>query len=442
MSTIDSPIHLNPSHQAKTQSSILDHLLKKEASITVVGLGYVGLPLALEFANHFQVIGFDINDNKVQMLSESMDPTGEVLPREFEDKQIVFTSDSSNLGLSEFIIVAVPTPVNRDNKPDLSPLESVCRALGKQLRYGVIVVFESTVYPGCTEDFCIPILEEESGLKLNVDFSVGYSPERINPGDKTNTLTTISKVVSGSDERTKNEVYQVYDYILEAPVHAAPSIKVAEASKIIENTQRDVNIAFMNELSLLFGALDINTQDVLAAASTKWNFMNFHPGLVGGHCIGVDPYYLIHKAEKHDVALPLISAGRKINDGMPDEIVKTIGEKLSSIGKNLSSANVLILGATFKENVSDLRNSKSAELAQMLTQKAHEVDIFDPVADSKEMFDHYHLTLAESIQSEQYDVVVRAVNHDAFHPFNWEYIESIAKKSAVVFDFKDHLGAY
>ncbi|NQX91185.1 MAG: nucleotide sugar dehydrogenase [Flavobacteriales bacterium] len=441
MSTIEYPIQPNVPHKITSQETILERLIKNETTITVVGLGYVGLPLALEFANHFKVIGFDINNGKVQMLRESKDPTGEVLQEEFDNKKIVFSSNPTHLGLSEFIVVAVPTPVNEDKQPDLTPLKSVCRSLGKQLRYGVTIVIESTVYPGCTEDFCIPILEEESGLKLNEDFYVGYSPERINPGDKINTLTTISKVVSGSNEKTKNEVFEVYDYILEAPVHAAPSIKVAEASKIIENTQRDVNIAFMNELSLLFETLEINTQDVLAAASTKWNFMNFYPGLVGGHCIGVDPYYLIHKANNHEMELPLISASRKINDSMPHQIVRTLKDKLAEIGKELSSARVLILGATFKENVSDLRNSKAAELAQLLTQRAHRVDVYDPIADSKEMFDHYELTLEDSIKNRSFDIVIRAVNHDAFHLINWEYIQDIAEQSAIVYDFKHHLGA-
>ena len=312
-----------------TKPPLYNRLCNRKSTLGVIGLGYVGLPIALEFARDFNVVGFDINKDRVEMMKNGVDPSGELKSEAFHDKNIHFASCYETLDKVEFYIVAVPTPVGRDKEPDLTPLIKACNSLGVTLGKGNIVVFESTVFPGCTEEVCVPILEKVSGLKYNVDFKVGYSPERINPGDKKNTLTSITKIASGSDHDSAQEIYHVYNHIIKAGIHLAPTIKVAEAAKVIENAQRDVNIAFMNELSTLFNELGINTQDVLKAAGTKWNFLNFFPGLVGGHCIGVDPYYLIHKARQHKVDLPLISSSRRVNHNMPHYVINNIEKKLS-----------------------------------------------------------------------------------------------------------------
>ncbi len=423
-------------HKAITADvSMYQRLCDKEASLALVGLGYVGLPIALEFAKHFQVIGFDINEGRIDMMKDHVDPSGELSTEDFLNRDITFTASPKELEKAEVIIVAVPTPVGKDNAPNLRPVTLACETIGRSLKKGNIVVFESTVYPGCTEEVCIPILESVSGLKYMEDFKVGYSPERINPGDKVHTLTSITKIVSGCDEEAEREIYNIYDHIIEAGIHLAPSIKVAEAAKIVENTQRDINIAFMNELSVFFEELNINTHDVLEAAGTKWNFLNFFPGLVGGHCIGVDPYYLIHKAREHGMQLPVISSSRFINDSMPAKVVKLVEQRLAKAGKKLSESKVLVLGATFKENVTDLRNSKASELAQLFYAKAGSLDVIDPMADKGEMMDYYGLNLAETF-ADDYDAVVYAVNHKDFEIIDWSFIEEITNDAAVVFDFK------
>lgn len=418
-----------------SEMSMYQRLCNKEAALALVGLGYVGLPIALEFAKHFQVIGFDINEGRIDMMKENVDPSGELTSDDFLNQDITFTASPKDLEKAEVIIVAVPTPVGKDNAPNLRPVTLACETIGRSLKKGNIVVFESTVYPGCTEEVCIPILESVSGLKYMEDFKVGYSPERINPGDKVHTLTNITKIVSGCDEEAEQEIYNIYDHIIEAGIHLAPSIKVAEAAKIVENTQRDINIAFMNELSVFFEELNINTHDVLEAAGTKWNFLNFFPGLVGGHCIGVDPYYLIHKAKEHGMQLPVISSSRFINDSMPAKVVKLVEQRLAKSGKKLSESRVLVLGATFKENVTDLRNSKAAELAQLFNAKAGSLDVIDPMADNGEMIDYYGLNLAQTF-ADDYDAVVYAVNHKDFEIIDWGFIEEITNDAAVVFDFK------
>ncbi len=425
--------HLN------TNKSLYERLCNKEARLALVGLGYVGLPIALEFANHFKVIGYDINENRVQMMKKGIDPSSELTKEDFENKDIHFTSASETLDKAEIIVVAVPTPVGKDKKPNLNPLTKACETIGISLGKGNIIIFESTVYPGCTEEVCIPILEKVSGLKYNRDFFIGYSPERINPGDKINTLTNIKKIVSGSNDQTKEEVYNLYNHIIKAGVHMAPSIKVAEAAKIVENTQRDVNIALMNELSTLFDVLNINTHDVLAAAGTKWNFLNFYPGLVGGHCIGVDPYYLIHKAKENQVNLNVISSSRTINDHMPRHVFNSVSKALHRKGTSINQSKVLILGSTFKENVTDIRNSKAAEMAQIFQENVKTLHVVDPHADVDEMIVHYQLRLTEKIEHD-YDAIIYAVNHKEFEALDWEFIHEIRSNTAVIFDFKKLLG--
>lgn len=422
-----------------SQKAIYDRLCKKEATIALVGLGYVGLPIALEFAKSFKVIGFDINKSRVEKMKNGIDPSGELVSTDFDNKDIHFTSVSATLDHADVMIVAVPTPVSKNNSPDLTPLSKACESIGVSIGKGDIIIFESTVYPGCTEEICIPILERVSGLKCNEDFWVGYSPERINPGDKVHTLTQITKIVSGSDKYAENEIFKIYDHIIEAGIHIAPSMKVAEAAKIVENTQRDVNIALMNELSVFFDALNINTHEVLAAAGTKWNFLNFYPGLVGGHCIGVDPYYLIHKAESIGMDLDVIASSRKINDAMPAQVVAQVAAALGGQGKSLETARVLVLGATFKEDVSDLRNSKAAEMSQILKPLVGQLDIIDPNADTDEMSMYYNLKLASKIEGD-YDAIIYAVNHEEFSHYTWAFIHTISAKETVVFDFKKLLG--
>ncbi|MBA3285601.1 MAG: nucleotide sugar dehydrogenase, partial [Nitrosopumilus sp.] len=339
-----------------------ERLKNKETKLAVIGLGYVGLPIALEFARKLPVIGFDINEERVEMMKKNIDPSGELEISEFENCDIEFTSDPEKLREASFYIVAVPTPINDHKLPDLNPLLGASNTIGKVLKKGDYVVYESTVYPGCTEDDCVPILEKLSGLKFIDDFKVGYSPERINPGDKEHTLTKIIKVVSGCDAESLEEIAKVYEMVVEAGTYKASSIKVAEAAKIIENTQRDVNIALMNELSIIFNKIGINTYEVLEAANTKWNFLKFIPGLVGGHCIGVDPYYLTYKAQELGYHAQVINSGRYVNDSMGFYIAKQTVKKIVANGKDLSKSKVLIMGATFKENVEDIRNSKVADL--------------------------------------------------------------------------------
>ncbi len=414
---------------------IYNKILSKEAKISLIGLGYVGLPIALEFAKNSSVIGFDIKKDRIELMKNNIDPSKEVTAEEFENKDILFTCNADELKNASFHIVAVPTPINEHRQPDLAPLLGACKMLGKVLKKGDYVVFESTVYPGCTEEDCVPILEKESGLAYITDFKVGFSPERINPGDKVNTLTSIRKITSGCDAESSEEIAKVYELIIKAGVHRASSIKVAEAAKIIENTQRDVNIALMNELSIIFNKLNINTYEVLEAAGTKWNFLKFFPGLVGGHCIGVDPYYLVHKAKEVGYHPQIINSGRFVNDSMGGYIAKQIVKLLLAEDKHLKESKVLVMGATFKENVSDIRNSKVIDLVKELLSYRVNVDVVDPYASKQEVKEEYDIDLAEKIES-NYDAVIVAVNHKEYLSLDESYFQSISSKNGILADIK------
>ncbi|GAA4307960.1 nucleotide sugar dehydrogenase [Nibribacter koreensis] len=410
-------------------------LLNKEAKLAVIGLGYVGLPIALEFAKKISVIGFDINEKRVEMMRNNIDPSGELEASAFEGTDITFTHDLEVLREARFFIVAVPTPIDAYALPDLKPLLGASSTVGKVLKKGDYVVYESTVYPGCTEEDCIPVLERESGLKFHQDFKVGYSPERINPGDKEHTLTKIVKVVSGCDAESLDVVAKVYELVIEAGVHRASSIKVAEAAKIIENTQRDVNIALMNELSIIFDRMDINTYEVLEASGTKWNFLKFFPGLVGGHCIGVDPYYLTYKAKALGYDSKIILSGRTINDGMGAYVASKAIKMMIKEGKAISKAKVLVMGATFKENVEDIRNSKVADVINELKSFGVQVDVVDPYADSQELEHEYGFGLKET-PTNDYDAIVVAVNHKDYLGLDESYFKSISTDHPIVIDLK------
>ena len=410
-------------------------LLNKQTKLALVGLGYVGLPIAMEFARKVSVIGYDINEKRLEKLRNHIDPCNELLMSDFADKDILFTSSADRLEEASFYIIAVPTPIDRHNQPDLQPLLGATRTVGKVLKRGDYVVYESTVYPGCTEEDCIPILEEISGLKVGVDFKVGYSPERINPGDKVHTLTNMVKIVSGCDSEALDMVARVYELIVEAGVHRAESIKVAEAAKIIENTQRDVNIALMNELSIIFDRMGINTYDVLEAAGTKWNFLPFSPGLVGGHCIGVDPYYLVHKAKELKYHPKMINSGRFVNDSMGGYIAKKVVKKMISLGKNILGAHVLVMGITFKENVSDIRNSKVVDIINELKDFGVNVDVVDPHASPEEVIHEYGIHLKEHPKKD-YDAVVVAVAHKKYSGLDESYFLSLTTPHAVLADLK------
>ena len=388
-------------------------LVEKKATMAVIGLGYVGLPIALAFARKIRVVGFDIKPDRVEQMKKGIDPSNELPGEAFEDCDIHFTSSTSEIADADFYVVAVPTPIDEHKKPDLTPLLSATKTVGTVLKSGNYVVYESTVYPGCTEEDCIPLLEETSGLEIVRDFKVGFSPERINPGDKKHTLTKITKVTSGCDAESAEEIARTYELVIEAGVHRASSIKVAEAAKIIENTQRDINIAFMNELSMIFDKMNINTFEVLEAAGTKWNFLNFFPGLVGGHCIGVDPYYLTFKSAMYGHHAQIINSGRSINDGMPAYVAKRIAVQLSRLFGNLTESRVLVMGATFKENVSDIRNSKVAELIYEIRSFGIQVEVVDPHASPEEVSEEYGLDLSEEING-PYHAVVVAVNHEEY----------------------------
>ena len=416
--------------------SISKDLQNKKKQLAVIGLGYVGLPIALAFAKKIKVVGFDINQSKINLLQKQIDPNKEVSPQEFENTDIQFTANPNDLKKANFFIIAVPTPIDEHNLPDLKPLLSACHTIGKVLKKGDYVVFESTVYPGCTEEDCVPVLEKESGLKFCKEFKVGYSPERINPGDKEHTITKIIKVVSGCDKESLEEISKVYEIIVEPGVFKAKSIKVAEAAKIIENTQRDVNIALMNELSIIFSRMGINTYDVLEAASTKWNFLKFYPGLVGGHCIGVDPYYLTYKAEALGYHARVINSGRYVNDSMGFYVAKNTVKKIIAAGKNPRNARVLIMGFTFKENISDIRNSKVADIVKELMSYSVKVDIIDPHADNKEIQHEYHLTLIKKPKNKQYDAVIIAVNHKEYLNLCEKDFEKLLKPKGLIVDVK------
>ncbi|MGE0637134.1 MAG: nucleotide sugar dehydrogenase [Bacteroidia bacterium] len=410
-------------------------IIKKEAKVAVIGLGYVGLPIALEFAKSVKVIGFDINDTRLEMMRNKIDPSEELPSSAFDGCDIEFTSSIDVLRTANFFIVAVPTPIDEHNLPDLIPVLSASKSVGKALKKGDYVVYESTVYPGCTEEDCIPVLEEHSGLKFKTDFKVGYSPERINPGDKEHTITKIIKVVSGCDAESLDNVAKVYEVVVKAGTHRAPSIKVAEAAKIIENTQRDVNIALMNELSIIFNKAGINTFDVLEAAGTKWNFLKFSPGLVGGHCIGVDPYYLTYKAKELGYHSKVIISGRDVNDGMGAYIARETIKKIIAKTGEAGNAKVLVMGATFKENVSDIRNSKVADVIKELKDFGVKVEVVDPHASSKDLKHEYGFELTDNIAND-YDAVIVAVNHKDYLSLTEDYFDSITEGKGIVVDIK------
>lgn len=394
--------------------SLYEKIKNKEEKISLVGLGYVGMPIAVAFAKKVDVIGFDISDEKVELYKQGVDPTKEVGNEVIKETSVEFTSDENKLKEAKFHIVAVPTPVNSDHTPDLRPVESASRTVGRNLTKDSIVVFESTVYPGVTEDICIPILEKESGLKCGIDFKVGYSPERINPGDKVHRLETIVKVVAGMDEESLDDIAKVYELVVDAGVHRAASIKVAEAAKVIENSQRDINIAFMNELSIIFNKMDIDTNEVLEAAGTKWNFLNFSPGLVGGHCIGVDPYYLTYKAEQMGYHSQIILSGRRINDDMGKYVVENLVKNLIKADVPVKDAKVAILGFTFKENCPDTRNTRVIDIVNELNEYGISPMIADPEADAEEANHEYGITFHSISAVNQMDAVIIAVGHDQF----------------------------
>lgn len=410
-------------------------LLEKKKTLAVIGLGYVGLPIALEFAKKIKVIGFDINAQRVEMMRNGIDPSNELEASSFENCDIEFTNELDVLRKASFYIVAVPTPVDDSNVPDLIPVQRASETIGKVLQKGDYVVFESTVYPGCTEEDCAPIIEKLSGLKMVEDYKLGYSPERINPGDKEHTITSITKVVSGCCDESLDVVAKVYELVVKAGVHRASSIKVAEAAKIIENTQRDLNIALMNELSIIFDKMDINTFEVLEAAGTKWNFLKFQPGLVGGHCIGVDPYYLTYKSQKLGYDSQVILAGRNINDGMAGYVAKKILQHIIKNSGNVKDAKVLVMGATFKENVSDIRNSKVADVVKELKSFSLNVEVTDPHASSEELQHEYGFSLTDKIGG-QYDAVIVTVPHAAYKKLDDAYFASITREGAIIADLK------
>ena len=414
---------------------ITDLLLKKETKLSVIGLGYVGLPIALEFAKKIKVVGFDIKPERIELMRKSIDPSNELTSEAFHNADIVFTSSPEDLKDASFHIIAVPTPITNTNLPDLKPVLSASETVGKILKKGDYVVYESTVYPGCTEEDCVPILEKFSGLKYIKDFKVGFSPERINPGDTNNTLTKITKITSGCDNESAENIAKIYELIIKAGVHRASSIKVAEAAKIIENTQRDINIAFMNELSIIFNRMGINTFEVLEAAGTKWNFLNFFPGLVGGHCIGVDPYYLSYKAKSLGYHPHMIDSGRFINDSMGRYIGKQTVKKIINAGKGVKDSRVLIMGITFKENVTDIRNSKVVDIISELNEFGVNVDVIDPNASAHEVKEEYNIEL-KSKPSGKYDAIIIAVNHQQYISLDETFFESLLNKTGLIVDIK------
>ena len=425
---------LNGTKPTLNSDVMLADLRNGKKAISVIGLGYVGLPLALELAKKFRVIGFDVSGPRVEMIVRGEDPSEELDPSAFANKNIHFTCDPAELKNAAFYIVAVPTPVDESRTPNLQPLIGASTTVGKALSKGDIVVYESTVYPGCTEEDCIPVLEKESNLNFG-EFTVGYSPERINPGDKEHTVASIMKVVSGSDPETLKVVSGVYGDVVTAGIYEAKSIKVAEAAKVIENSQRDVNISFVNELSMIFSRMGIDTQDVLEAAGTKWNFLPFRPGLVGGHCISVDPYYLLHKSVKMGYDPQVIASGRRINDLMPAFIVKELVQHLLKADKNPSTSKVLVLGVTFKENVADIRNSKVVDVVRELMDFGINVHLYDPYASPNKVAHKYGLTMVDDI-GENYDAIVVAVAHEIFKNKSLDDFRAMSKDDLLLFDLK------
>ena len=413
-------------------------LLNRETRLSLIGLGYVGLPIALEFAKKIKVVGFDIKPDRIALMEKGIDPSNELTAGDFRNTDILFTSDPHDLKMASFHIIAVPTPTNIYNLPDLTPVLKASETVGKILKKGDYVVYESTVYPGCTEEDCIPVLERFSGLKCGTDFKVGFSPERINPGDRDHTLTKIVKVTSGCDAESAENIAKVYELIIEAGVHRASSIKVAESAKIIENTQRDINIAFMNELSIIFNRLGVNTYEVLEAAGTKWNFLKFYPGLVGGHCIGVDPYYLSYKAKALGYHPHMIDSGRFTNDSMGRYIGKTTVKKIIAAGKNPMHSRVLVMGITFKENVTDIRNSKVVDIIKELADFSVSVDVIDPGASAHEVGEEYGLSLKARPEG-KYDAVILAVSHKEYLGLGEEFFSPILNGHGIIIDVKGTL---
>jgi UDP-N-acetyl-D-galactosamine dehydrogenase len=412
-----------------------EQLISKNQKLAVIGLGYVGLPIALEFARKLNVIGFDINAKRVDMMKNHIDPSNELDSSAFDGCSIEFTDSLDKLKEASFYVVAVPTPVDEHNVPDLTPVLRASETIGKVIKKGDYVVFESTVYPGCTEEDCLPVIEKISGLKCFTDFKIGYSPERINPGDKEHTLQNVVKVVSGCDAESAENIAKTYELVVTAGVHRASSIKVAEAAKIIENTQRDLNIALMNELSIIFDKLGINTYEVLEAAGTKWNFLKFFPGLVGGHCIGVDPYYLTYKSEQLGYKSRVILSGRIINDEMAGYVAKKTIQSIIKNGVDVSKAKILVQGITFKENVSDIRNSKVVDLVKSLKEYSVQVDIIDPHADHEEMLHEYGIGLTTQA-GKDYNAVIVAVNHHEYCNYDESYFQQLMAKDAILVDLK------
>jgi UDP-N-acetyl-D-galactosamine dehydrogenase len=416
--------------------NLYQDLVKKNEKLAVIGLGYVGLPIAIEFAHKISVIGFDIKPDRIDLIKKGIDPSRELESKDFKNCDIHYTSNAEELKEAKFYVVAVPTPIDDHNLPDLKPLLSATETVAKVLKKGDYVVYESTVYPGCTEEECVPLLEKISGLKYMEDFKVGFSPERINPGDKEHTLTKIVKVSSGCDEESSEIIARTYELIITAGVHRASSIKVAEAAKIIENTQRDINIAFMNELSLIFNRMGINTYEVLEAAGTKWNFLKFFPGLVGGHCIGVDPYYLVYKAKELGYHPQIISAGRSINDSMGGYVAKQVVKKIIAQDKNVKEARVLLMGVTFKENVSDIRNSKVVDIVTELNSYGlKRIDVVDPYASSHEVEHEYGFALT-SEPAGKYDAIILAVNHSPYMNLSDDHFNKLAEENCIFVDVK------
>jgi len=414
---------------------IYKDLIDKKKILSVTGLGYVGLPLALEFAKYFKVIGLDINEERIELMKNNIDPSKELDSSAFEGCDIEFTANPMDLAKAHFHIIGVPTDIDEHMVPNLRPLLGASTNIGKILKKGDYAVFESTVYPGCTEDDCVPLLEKESGLEFGKDFKVGYSPERIVPGDKVRTFTKILKIVSGSDEEALEEIDKVYNHVLENGTYKASSIKVAEAAKVIENTQRDINISLMNELAIIFDKIGIDTNEVVDAAGSKWNFHKYTPGLVGGHCIGVDPYYLMHKAKQLGHDPQVIAAGRRVNNYIPHFIAKRVVQTLIEQGKNPGDCKALVMGITFKEDVSDIRNSKVADLIKEVADYSLDVDVVDPHASSEEVMHEYGIQMTENIGT-GYDVILIAVGHKEYKEMTKEDFEKISKDEVILFDIK------
>lgn len=410
-------------------------LTQQQARIAVIGLGYVGLPLALEFGKHFQVVGFDINTHLIDVLLQGIDPDTEKVSEEIARTRVTFTANAEALNSCRFFIIAVPTPVDEHKVPELTMLKAASATVAQVLKKGDYVIYESTVFPGCTEDMCLPILEEMSGLQVNRDFKLGYSPERINPGDDKHTLRTVIKIVSGSDAEALEQISRIYSTVVEPGVYRASSIKVAEAAKILENTQRDLNIALMNELSIILDKMQVNTYEVLEAAGTKWNFHRYTPGLVGGHCIGVDPYYLTYKALELDYEPTVILSGRKVNDTMAYYVAKRCMQQLIANGKNLSDSKILVMGITFKENVHDIRNSKVADLVKELRSFGLHVDVTDPKADDSDVLHEYGFHLDDS-EGKKYDAIILAVPHKEYAQLTEAHFLELAGPDCIFIDIK------